>query len=107
MTYPYFSPDDCLHLTSRQCICPKWPVKIAGTQGLWRYIKPVGDYDSAWAHVEVIGPYFPNSPHRNGGRSRIFSVDKVKYPGKRYKPIDVIDVEAHAISENAKRGRRK
>ncbi len=107
MAYPYFETDDCLHLSAKQIVCPSWPVRVEGMQGLWRYIKPVGDYDSGWAFAEVIGPYFPSNPSRNGGRSRIVSVHKLKYPGKRAKPIDVADIEARAVSEQAKRARRR
>jgi hypothetical protein len=106
-TYPYFETDDCLHLSVRQVICPQWPIRIEGMQGLWRYIQPIGDYDSGWAHFEAIGPYFPSNPSRNGGRSRIFRVDKAKYPGKRFKPVDVADLEARAISQDAQRARRR
>lgn len=107
MLYPYFEENDCLHLNPRHCICVGDPVKVEGMQGLWRYIRPVGDYDSGWAHIEVVGPYFPRNPSRNGGRSRIFLIDKVKYPGKRFKPIDVHDIDAKAASTNAKRAQRR
>jgi hypothetical protein len=107
MSYPNFSEDDCLHLTARQVICPSWPIRIEGMQGLWRYIKPIGDYETGWAFFEAIGPYFPSNPSRNGGRSRIFRVDKAKYPGKRAKPVDVADPQSRAISEEAQRARRR
>jgi hypothetical protein len=57
--------------------------------------------------VEVIGPYFPGNPSRNGGRSRVFYLDKLKYAGKNAKPIDVLHVETTAISDEAKRARRR
>lgn len=94
----YLETDGCLQFTPRQTTCPSWPVRIAGMQGLWRFVGPINE-----THVEVIGPYFPGNPARNGGRSRIVSLDKLKYAGKRSKPIDVRDVETEAVSKRAQR----
>ena len=99
--------DDCLIFTPRQSACPTWPVKVAGMQGLWRY-KGVANTSATYGdYVEVIGPYFPNSPERNGGRSRILKIDQIKYAGKSAKPVDVLDVQVSAISNEAKRARRR
>lgn len=99
--YPYFDEADCVYLSSKQIICPGDPIRIDGTQGLWRYIKPISNFS-----FEAIGPYFPNNPSRNGGRSRIFNMDKAKYPGRKAKRIDVTDFNITAISEEAKRHKR-
>lgn len=98
--YPHFDEADCIYLSSKHIICPGDPIRIDGMQGLWRYIKPIGN-----SSFEAIGPYFPNNPSRNGGRSRIFNVDKAKYP-RRAKRIDVTDFDITAISEEAKRHKR-
>jgi hypothetical protein len=71
-------------------------------QGLWRYIGPLNSES-----VEVIGPYFPGNPSRNGGRSRIFKIEQIKYAGKSAKPVDVLNVETTALSNDAKRARRR
>jgi len=77
-------------------------------QGLWRYVGLVdGDPDFQIQAVEVIGPYFPGNPSRNGGRSRVFYLDRLKYAGKRAKPIDVLNVETQALSLQAQRDRRR
>jgi hypothetical protein len=94
--------DNCLEFTSRSKACPSWPVRIAGMQGLWRYIGPLNSES-----VEVIGPYFPGNPARNGGRSRIFKIEQIKYAGKSAKPVDVLNVETTALSNDAKRARRR
>jgi hypothetical protein len=102
--------DGCIQFSPRSKTCPSWPVRIVGMQGVWRYLNPMTPADmevSSVTHVEVIGPFFPNSPERNGGRSRIFSIDKLKYAGKSAKPIDVQNVEATALSNEAKRARRR
>lgn len=92
----------CIEFGSRSKACPKWPVRIQGMQGLWRYVGTVNN-----TKAEVIGPYFPNNPSRNGGRSRIVSIDTIKYAGKLAKPIDVKSVETEAISQEAQRARRR
>lgn len=92
--------DNCLVFGPRSKACPSWPVRVAGMQGLWRYIGPLNPET-----VEVVGPYFPNNPSRNGGRSRIFKIDVIKYPGKHAKPIDVLNVQATDISMRAQRRR--
>lgn len=104
----------CLEFGPRSKACPKWPVRVQGMQGLWRYVGPViqkapkGIFDSsAVTKIEVIGPYFPNNPSRSGGRSRIVSIDTIKYAGKSAKPIDVLSVETQAISQEAQRARRR
>jgi hypothetical protein len=94
----------CIVFSPRSKACPSWPVRIAGMQGLWRYIGVVPDSNTLdEVFVEVIGPYFPNNPERNGGRSRIFPINKVKYAGKLAKPVDVLNVETTAISQRAQR----
>lgn len=94
--------DRCIVFGPRSKSCPSWPVRIVDMQGLWRYVEPLhGGY------VEVIGPYFPANPARNGGRSRIFPLDQLKYPGKKFKPVDVISVETRALSDQVKRDRRR
>lgn len=86
---------------SNSITCPGWPVRIQAAQGLWRYTGQTGKY------IEVIGPYFPNNPDRNGGRSRIVKLEDLKYAGKNAKPIDVTHVQTTAISDEAKRARRR
>lgn len=98
--------DGCLEFGPRSKTCPSWPVRVIGMQGLWRYIGPV-DEPQPMAAVEVIGPYFPGNPSRNGGRSRVFYLDKLKYAGKRAKPIDVMSVETRALSLQVQRDRRR
>lgn len=95
--------NDCIIFTPKQTTCPAWPVRVSGMQGLWRYVGPLEDLQ----HVEVIGPYFPNNPDRNGGRSRIVKLATIKYAGKNAKPVDVISVETQAISSEAQRARRR
>lgn len=92
---------NCLEFSPRSKSCPSWPVRVAGMQGLWRYIGPLN-----LETVEVVGPYFPGNPSRNGGRSRIFKIDQIKYAGKSARPIDVLNVEATALSNEVKRGKR-
>ena len=105
---PVIDSNDCIEFGPRSRTCPKWPVRVVGQQGLWRYVGPAdGDPYIGSNLIEVIGPYFPNNPERNGGRSRVFSVDKVKYAGKNAKPIDVLHVQTVAISDEAKRARRR
>lgn len=94
--------ENCLEFSPRSKSCPSWPVRVAGMQGLWRYIGPLN-----LETVEVVGPYFPGNPSRNGGRSRIFKIDQIKYAGKSAKPVDVLNVEATALSNEAKRARRR
>jgi hypothetical protein len=101
----------CIVFSPRSKACPSWPVRIAGMQGLWRYVSPlprkihftITGNENDPQMVEVIGPYFPNNPDRNGGRSRIFPINKVKYAGKLAKPVDVLNVETTAISQRAQR----
>jgi hypothetical protein len=93
----------CLVFGPRSRTCPSWPVRIVGMQGLWRYVGVIPNYDNVDTWVEVIGPYFPSNPSRNGGRSRIFKIDRLKYAGKIAKPIDVLNVETTAISQRAQR----
>jgi hypothetical protein len=95
----------CIIFGPRTKACPSWPVRVAGMQGLWRFVKqmPWPNLD----YVEVIGPYFPNNSTRNGGRSRLINIDNIRYAGKNAKPIDVINVEAQALSNEAKRARRR
>lgn len=88
----------CLDFGPRSKTCPSWPVRVVGMQGLWRYVGVVNN-----TKAEVIGPYFPGNPSRNGGRSRIVSIETLKYAGKRAKPVDVISVETTAISLRAQR----
>jgi hypothetical protein len=64
----------------------------SGLEYLWRYFR------RSW-----IGPFFPSNPSRNGGRSRIVNIDKLKYAGKHAKPVDVLNVESTAISQRAQR----
>lgn len=90
--------DNCLVFSPRSKACLQWPVRIAGMQGLWRYVGPLNSET-----VEVIGPYFPGNPSRNGGRSRIFNINQIKYAGKSAKPVDVLSVETTAISQRAQR----
>jgi|ERR1700754_358858 len=90
--------NNCLVFSARSKACPSWPVRVIGMQGLWRYTGPVNQ-----ENVEVIGPYFPSNPSRNGGRSRILKIDQIKYAGKLAKPVDVLNVEATAISKRAQR----
>ena len=100
--------DRCIVFTPRQITCPKWPVRIAGMQGLWRYVGVVPDSNTFnEVFVEVVGPYFPSNSSRNGGRSRIVAIGILKYAGKLAKPIDVISVETQALSEQAKRATRR
>jgi hypothetical protein len=99
---PVLNDDDCIEFGPRQSACKGWPVRVSYQQGLWRYAAVIDD-----DHVEVIGPYFPGNPSRNGGRSRIFHLSKLKYAGKSAKPLDVLDVQATAISNDAKRARRR
>lgn len=94
----------CVVFTPRQITCPSWPIRVAGMQGLWRYLGPL---DMEKTHVEVIGPFFPNNPDRNGGRSRLIKIENLRYAGKTAKPIDVQNVEATALSNEAKRARRR
>lgn len=96
--------DDCVVFTPRLKAPLRWPVRIANQQGLWRYVGPLKN--TSKKYVEVIGPYFPGNPSRNGGRSRIVHVDDLKYAGKHAKPVDVISVETTAISNQAKQTRR-
>jgi hypothetical protein len=102
---PSIDDNDCISFGPKQTACPSWPVRVQGMQGLWRYVKsfPFPNQD----HVEVIGPYFPNNPDRNGGRSRIVRLDTIKYAGKSAKPIDVQHVESQAISQQAQRAQRR
>lgn len=94
----------CLVFGPKSKTCPSWPVRVAGLQGLWRYVGIVPDSNTLnQVFVEVIGPYFPGNPSRNGGRSRIFPIDKLKYAGKTAKPVDVISVETTALSRRAQR----
>lgn len=98
--------NDCVVFTPKQKACPSWPVRVQGMQGLWRYIGPAdGDPFIGTNIVEVIGPYFPSNPERNGGRSRVFSADKLKYAGKSAKPVDVRDIGMEDISLRAQRRR--
>ena len=102
----FIDSDDCIVFGPRSVTCPGWPVRIEGMQGLWRYVGVAqGDPYAQMAVVEVIGPFFPSNPSRNGGRSRIFSYDKLRYAGKKAKPADVRNVQSEAISEQAKRHR--
>lgn len=96
----------CIEFGPRSKACPSWPVRVQGMQGLWRYVGQLQSANSG-NMVEVIGPYFPNNPSRSGGRSRIVSLDKLKYAGKNAKPIDVRSVETEAISLQAKRAQRR
>ena len=100
--YPYVEDDESIVFSSRARAEISWPVRIAGMQGLWRYVGLVNN-----TKAEVIGPYFPSNPQRNGGRSRIVSIDLLKYAGKSAKPVDVISVETQALSNEAKRARRR
>lgn len=104
--------DSCIVFSPRAKACPSWPVRIAGMQGLWRYLGPLAQSidmqkGAIITHVEVIGPYFPGNSSRNGGRSRIVNIDNLKYAGKHAKPIDVMSVETQALSAEAKRARRR
>lgn len=97
----YFDEDNVV-FRKDQVVEPGGPLRIEGRQGLWRYVARVG------AYVEVVGPYFPTNPSRNGERQRIFPIEQLKYPGKKIKPIDVApSAGVTAISEEAKRGRRR
>lgn len=94
--------NNCLVFGPRSKACPSWPVRVAGMQGLWRYIGPLNQET-----VEVIGPYFPGNPSRNGGRSRLLNIEQIKFAGKLAKPVDVLSVETTAISLEAKRALRR
>lgn len=102
----------CIEFGPRSKTCPLWPVRVQGMQGLWRYLGPLAQTidmskGAIVTHAEVVGPYFPSNPSRNGGRSRIVSLDRLKYAGKNAKPIDVRSVETEAISLQAQRARRR
>jgi hypothetical protein len=99
--------DGCVVFGPRSISCPKWPVRVIGMQGLWRYVGTYGEPGTFPIMVEVIGPYFPNNPERNGGRSRLISIDKIKYAGRSAKPVDVLHVQTTAVSNEAKRARRR
>lgn len=99
---PTMDEKNCLVFGPRTKACPSWPVRITDMQGLWRYVGPLNS-----ERVEVIGPYFPANPSRNGGRSRIFHIDHIKYAGKSAKPVDVQSAETMALSIEAKRARRR
>lgn len=105
---PTFDSDGCVEFGPRSKTCPKWPVRVVGQQGLWRYVGIVPD-SNTWneVFVEVIGPFFPGNSSRNGGRSRILNINKLKYAGRNAKPVDVLSVEATALSLEAKRARRR
>lgn len=97
---PYFNEDDHVVFTKSQVVPFGGPLRIDGRQGLWRYVARAG------AYVEVVGPYFP--ARRGSERQRIFPVDQLKYPGRKFKAADVApSAGVTAISEEAKRGRRK
>ena len=105
---PVIDDNDCIEFGPKSRACVGWPVRIAGMQGLWRYTGvAVGYANGESAYVDVVGPYFPNNPERNGGRSRIIKTELVRYAGKQAKPIDVLHVETTAISDEAKRARRR
>ncbi len=105
---PHVDDKGCLVFGPRSQTCPKWPVRVTGFQGLWRYVGIVPDSNTFHdIFVEVIGPYFPGNPSRNGGRSRIININRLKYAGKNAKPVDVISVETHAISLDAQRAQRR
>jgi hypothetical protein len=97
----------CLVFGPRSLTCPPWPVRVTGFQGLWRYVGVIPNHNNIDTWVEVIGPYFPGNPSRNGGRSRIININRLKYAGKNAKPVDVISVETHAISLDAQRAQRR
>ncbi len=98
--------DDCLVFGPRQITCPRWPVRVIGQQGLWRYVGPV-ETKEGWTHADVIGPFFPGSPSRAVGHSRILDIDTLKWAGKTAKPVDVIHPETIAVSLGAQNhGRR-
>lgn len=99
---PTIDENNCVVFSSRSKACLQWPVRIAGMQGLWRYVGPLNSQT-----VEVIGPYFPGNPSRNGGRSRIFNINNLRYAGKSARPVDVLNVEATALSNQAKRAQRR
>lgn len=94
---PWFDIDDAVVFGKNKVVTFGEPLRIDGRQGLWRYIARTG------AYVEVVGPYFPTNPSRNGERTRIFPVDQLKYPGNKFKAIDVApSPTVTAISEQAK-----
>jgi ribosomal protein S16 len=102
MTVPFFDDDDRIVFRANQRAAIGDPVRIEGRQGLWRYTARAG------AYIEVVGPYFPNSPSRNGERQRIFAIDTARYPGKKITARDVApSPQVTAMSEQAQRGRRK
>jgi hypothetical protein len=98
--------DDCIVFTIARIVCPQWPVKVAGQQGLWRYVGPIETKDG-WTHAEVIGPMFPGAASRSGGRSRILNIEELRYAGRNAKPVDVQHQETIAISNSAKHGGRR
>lgn len=109
---PTIDDSGCIEFGPRSKTCPSWPVRIVGMQGLWRYLGPIAqtidmEKGPLYTHVEVVGPFFPGNPSRNGGRSRIFNIKQLKYAGKSAKPVDVISVESSALSLEAKRARRR
>lgn len=102
MADPYFDPDDRIVFRANQKAALGDPVRINGRQGLWRYTSRAG------AYVEVVGPYFPTNPSRNGERQRIFPIEELRYPGKKFKSIDVSpSPQVTAINQEAQRVRRK
>jgi len=103
---PSITDNSCIEFGPRSTACPSWPVRVQGMQGLWRYVG-ITKQDEDTTYVEVIGPYFPNNPARNGGRSRIINLDLIKYAGRSAKPVDVISVATTAISHEAQRARRR
>jgi hypothetical protein len=98
--------DDCIVFAFNQKTCPSWPIRVTGQQGLWRYVKPI-ETEEGWTHVDVIGPFFPGSPSRAVGHSRILHLDTIKYAGKTARPVDVLHPETIAISNNAKNHSRR
>jgi len=113
--YPYVDDEGSIVFSAKAKAAISWPVRIAGMQGLWRYVGPlprkveftISGMEAEDQRVEVIGPYFPGNSARNGGRSRIMSINHLKYAGKSAKPVDVISVETQALSNEAKRARRR
>jgi hypothetical protein len=48
----------CIVFSPRSKACPSWPVRIAGMQGLWRYVAPRAqaidmEKGPLYTHIEV------------------------------------------------------
>jgi hypothetical protein len=58
-------------------VCPGDPVRVAGKQGLWRFIAVTRNL------VELVGAYSPTGdPHRSQEISRFFELVDIRPAGK-------------------------